>query len=144
MMVFPNFFNFFAIFLKFSITRRVRTYWNDFFYFLPFSVFPNLFGLRRRYDGVFKFFEFFCFFFWNFLLLVEQEHIETIFFTFSILRPFPTYFGLKRCYVSTFLNFFAIFFEFSITLLVGTKRNDNFYFLSSLAFSNLFWLEMTS
>ena len=29
-----------------------------------------------------------------------------------------------------FLNFFAIFLEFSITLWVGTKRNDNFYFLS--------------
>ena len=26
------------------------------------------------------------------------------------------------------MNFFAIFFEFSITLWVGTKRNDNFYY----------------
>ena len=25
----------------------------------------------------------------------------------------------------------------------GTTRNDNFYFLSFFAFSNLFWLEMT-
>ena len=32
--------------------------------------------------------------------------------------------------------------EFYITRLVGTKRNDNFYFLSFSAFSNLFWLEM--
>ena len=30
--------------------------------------------------------------------------------------------------------------EFSITLRVGTKRNDNFYFLYFPAFSNLFWL----
>ena len=65
-----------------------------------------------------------------------------------------------------FLNFFSIFFEFSITRRVETKRNNNFYFLSFSAFSylalrvrtkqndnfyflsfstlsNLFWLEMT-
>jgi len=38
-------------------------------------------------------------------------------------------------------NFFAIFLEFSIARRVGTKRNDNFYFPSFSAFSNLFWLE---
>ena len=32
--------------------------------------------------------------------------------------------------------------EFSITLRVGMKRNDNFYFLTFPAFSNLFWLIM--
>ena len=32
--------------------------------------------------------------------------------------------------------------EFSITRRVGTKRNGNFYFLHSSAFSNLFWLGM--
>ena len=32
--------------------------------------------------------------------------------------------------------------EFSITLRVGTKRNDNSYFLSFPTFSNLFWLIM--
>ena len=41
-----------------------------------------------------------------------------------------------------FLNFIAIFLEFSITIRVRTKRNYNFYFLSFTAFSNLFWLEM--
>ena len=40
------------------------------------------------------------------------------------------------------LNFVAIFLEFSITRRVGTKRNDNFYFLSFSAFPYLFWLEM--
>ena len=38
--------------------------------------------------------------------------------------------------------FFTIFLEFYITRRVGTKRNDNFYFPSFSAFSNLFWLEM--
>ena len=32
--------------------------------------------------------------------------------------------------------------EFSITLPVGTKRNDNFYFPYFSSFSDLFWLEM--
>ena len=41
-----------------------------------------------------------------------------------------------------FLNFFAIFLEFSITLRVRAKQNDNFYFLSFSALSNLFWLEI--
>ena len=41
-----------------------------------------------------------------------------------------------------FANFFAIFFEFSITRRVRTEWKDNFYFLSFIAFSNLFWLEM--
>ena len=44
-------------------------------------------------------------------------------------------------YSSIFLNFFAICLEFSITHWVGTKRNDNLYFLSFSAFSNQFLLE---
>ena len=43
-----------------------------------------------------------------------------------------------------FLNFFTIFMVFSITLRVETVRNENFYFLSFSAFSNLFWLVMKS
>ena len=41
-----------------------------------------------------------------------------------------------------FFNFFVIFLEFSITHRVGMKQNDNFYFPSLSALSNLFWLEM--
>ena len=40
------------------------------------------------------------------------------------------------------MNFFAIVLEFCITRRVGTKLNDNIYFLSFSAFSNLFWLQM--
>ena len=43
--------------------------------------------------------------------------------------------------ISNFLNFFAIFFEFSIPGRVETLRNDYFYFLSISAFPILFWLE---
>ena len=41
-----------------------------------------------------------------------------------------------------FFQFLTIFMEFSITLRIGTKWNDNFYFLTFPAFSNLFWLIM--
>ena len=42
-----------------------------------------------------------------------------------------------------FLNFFAIFLEFSITRRVEMERKDNFHFLSlSQPFCNVFWLEM--
>ena len=41
-----------------------------------------------------------------------------------------------------FYNLFSIFLEFFIRRRVGTERNDNFYFLSFSAFSNLFWLKM--
>ena len=37
---------------------------------------------------------------------------------------------------------FLSFFVFSSTRLVGTKRNDNFYFPYFSSFSDLFWLEM--
>ena len=37
---------------------------------------------------------------------------------------------------------FYIFLEFSSTCLVGTKRNDIFYFPYFSSFSDLFWLEM--
>ena len=42
------FFHFFAIFLEFSITRRVVTKRNDNFYLLSFSAFSNLFWLERK------------------------------------------------------------------------------------------------
>ena len=41
-----------------------------------------------------------------------------------------------------FFQFLTIFMEFSFTLRVGTKWNDNFYFLTFPGFSNLFLLIM--
>ena len=38
---------------------------------------------------------------------------------------------------------FLIFLEFFSTRLVGTKRNDNFYFPYFYSFSDLFWLKWT-
>ena len=84
-MVFFNFLNFFAIFLEFSITRRVGTERNDNFYFFSFSAFSNLFR-----DN------FYFLFFTSFLqpILALNESIMVFF---------------------KFLNIFAIFLEISIT-----------------------------
>ena len=66
-------------------------------------------------------------------------------FILFLSHPPSTYGGLKlghNGFFLIFLNLFALFLEFSITRWVGTEQNDNFYFLSLLAFSKLFWLEM--
>ena len=66
----------------------------------------------------------FLLFFWNFILPVGWEQNAAIIFIFYLFLPFPAYFGILY-YASG-----------------GNKTNNNFYFLSFSAFSNLFWLEM--
>ena len=68
-------------------------------------------------------------FFWNFQLCVWLGRNETIIFIFSLSQHLSTDFGLKWSHNGIFFLFFAIFLEFSITRLVGTERNDNFYSL---------------
>ena len=62
MMVFSKFFNFFAIFLEPSITGRVETQRNDFFYLLSFAGFPNLFWLVKKLRWCFLIFLIFLLF----------------------------------------------------------------------------------
>ena len=101
--------------------------------------FPTNFCLKRSHNCFFIIFWIFLLFFWNFLLRVGSD----IIFVFRLSRPFSTYFGFKwskkKWY---FLKFFPISLEFSITRRVGTKRNENFCFLSFSAFFNLFSLYM--
>ena len=140
MMVFYNFFNFSAIFLKFFILSRVETHRNDFF-FLPLSrPFPTYFGLKWSYDGVSKFFEFFCYFLFRF----GMKPIGTIIFISPFIGLTQPIYGLKWSYdgVWKFFEFFCFFLEFSIPGRVEAHRNDYFYFLSFSAFLILFWLEM--
>ena len=63
MMVFSKFLNFFAIFLELSITGRVGTQRNDFFYLLSFMAFPNLFWLVKKLRWCFLIFIIFMLFF---------------------------------------------------------------------------------
>ena len=87
------------------------------------------------------FFHFFAIFFWNFLLRVGWEETERQFLFSLLLGLFQLILALNEA-TMVFFDFFAIFMKFSTTRRVGTKRNDNFYFLSFSAFPNLFFLEM--
>ena len=93
--VFINFFNFFAIFLEFSITGRVRTKRNDNFHFLSFPAFYNLLWLEKMPWWCFVIFWICLLFFCNFLLRLVQEWNGTINFIFSLSESFPAYFGNK-------------------------------------------------
>ena len=64
-------------------------------------------------------------------------------FVFSLYLPYqPILARHEAIMVFFFLNFLAIFFEFSITRRLLTDQNDNFLYLTFLAFSNVFWIEM--
>ena len=144
-MVFFIFLNFLAIFLEFSIMRRVGTEQNDNFYFLSLShPFPSYFGFKWSHNGIFYFFQFFCFFFGIFYYAPGWNGTEwNDNFYFLSLLSFSNLFWLQmkpQWYFFIFFNFFAIFLEFSITRREGTKWKYNFYFPSFSSLSNLFWL----
>ena len=138
------FFNFFAIFLEFSLSRREGTKRSDNFYFLSFSALFNIFCHDMKPYWYFSISWIFLLFFWNFLLSFGKERNKTMVFIISLSQLSITYFGLEwsRNGIFQFLNFFSIFLEFSLPRREGTKRSDNFYFLSFSAFSHLFWLGM--
>ena len=117
---------------------------NDNFYFLSFPTFWRLLWLKMKPQRYFLIFWIFLPLLKNFLSRLGQEWNGMIIFIFSHSQYFPTYLAWNEPIMVffNFLNYFAIFLEFSITRWVGTKRNDNFYFLYFLDFSNLFWLEM--
>ena len=129
--------------MEFSITLRIGTKRNDNFYFLYFPSYSNLFWLIKPH-WYFLIFLIFLPFFWNFLSRLGKEWNGTIIFIFLVCILFQPILARKEFIMVffNFLNFFVIFLEFSITHRVGTKRNDNFYFLSFSSFSILFWLEM--
>ena len=144
-MVFWNFLNFIAIFLEFSITRQVGMKRNDNFCSPSFSAFSNLFWVKMKQQWYFLIFLNFLLFFWNFHLCVrfEQNATERLFLFslfFSLVQHIMAWNETTMVFWN-FLNFIAIFLEFSITLQVRTKRNDNFCFSSFLTFSSLFFLK---
>ena len=75
-------------------------------------------------------------------LQVGTEPNDTFYFLFLSVSPIILAWNEAIIVFYNFLNFFAIFFEFSITHRVGTKWNDNFCFPSFSAFFNEFWIEM--
>ena len=135
------FFNFYAIFLEISIMRwleRNRTSIVIFFLSRPF---PTYFGYKWSHTGIFYFF---AIFFGNFNYApgTDRTKLQFLFSPFLIFfQPILARNGAIMVFFS-FLNFFVIFLQFSITRQVGTERNDNFYFLPFSFSFNLFWLEM--
>ena len=72
----------------------------------------------------------------------DEKERKFLFFVFIIIfQPILTWNEAIMVFYN-FLNFFAIFLEFSTTSRFGTDRNDNFLYLSFVAFSNLFRIEM--
>ena len=114
------------------------------FYFLHSSALFNLFSLGMKPQWYFLIFWFFFSFFGIFYYLSGKNGMERKFLFFHFLCLFQPIFAWNDAITVSFnlLNFFAIFFEFSITRRDGTEQNDNFYFLYFSALSYLFWLEM--
>ena len=89
------FFNFFAIFWEFLLTRRVGTNRNNNFYFFSFvSPFQSILASNEAVTVFFDFLNFFAIFL-EFLLRVGKERNGTIIFIFSLSLPFSTNFGMK-------------------------------------------------
>ena len=86
MFFFLIFWIFFLFFWNFLFRVRLELIGTIFFFFI-FSLswhFLTYFGLKRSYDSVFEFFEFFCFYFWNFPFRVREEHIGMIFYFYFL------------------------------------------------------------
>ena len=136
MMVFSKFLNAFTIILEFSITGRVGTHGNDFFYFLSFTAFPNLIWFEKTLWWCFLIFWIFFTIFLEFSITGRVDTNQDNFFSL-FLALFQPILAWKEALLvfSNFLNFFAIFLEFSIPSRVGTHRN---YFFFILSLSRLF------
>ena len=118
--------------MEFSITPRVGTKRNCNFYFLHSSNYSNLFWLGMKPQWYFLIFLNFLSFFGIFYYLSGKNGTERKFLFFHFIGFFQPIFAWNEAINVSFnsLNFFASFFEFSLTRRIGMKRNDNFYFLS--------------
>ena len=115
MMVFSNFLSVFAIFHEFSITGPLGTHRNNFFFFLTFSGFRNLFWLEKKLWFYFLNFEFFCYFFWIFYYESGRKTSEWFFFYFLSISSFPNLSCLKKklwWYFIIFWIFLLFFWNF--------------------------------
>ena len=129
--------NFLLFFFEFSITGRVGTHWNDFFFSLLLRISqlifsfsrpsPTYFASKSSHNSVFYFLGIFYY-------GSGRNSSEWLFFFSLFLGHSQLILAWKvaKMLVFNFLNFFAIFFEFSITGQVRTHRNDFFLFWFSL------------
>ena len=120
--------------MEFSTTRRVGTKRNCNFYFLLSSAFSNLFWFGMKPQWYFLIFWFFFSFFGIFYYLSGKNGKERKFLFCLFFGLFQPIFAWNEAITVSFnlLNSFPIlFWIFSYASgRNGTKRNDNFYFLS--------------
>ena len=107
--------------------RLDRTDRNDNFFFSLSRPSPIYFGLKRSHNVYFEFFEFCYYFFGIFYYASCRNETER--------NEFCCYLLPLRILLLFFLNF-QLWVGW-----VGTDRNNNFHYLSFLAFSNVFWIE---
>ena len=91
-----------------------------------------------------NFFEFFSYLIGIFYYALGRNETERQYLFSFFLCLFQPILALNAAILAflNFLNFFSIFLEFSIMRQIGTKRNDDFYFLHLSSSFNLWWLEM--
>ena len=133
--------------MEFSITHWVGKKRNDNLYFCLFlDHFRPIFACKEATTVFYNFLNFFAicleFSLTHWVGTKRNETIICIFVFFSAISNQFLLQKMPQLFFSNFLNFIAIFYEFSISRRVGTKRNDNFYFPCFSVYSNLLWLEM--
>ena len=140
-----NFLKFFIFFWNFLFRVGWERNGTSIFIFSISRHFPTYFDLKWSLNGIFWFFDFSSFSFGIFYYPSGRNGTERqflFFLFFGISQPILAWNEAITVFFNL-LNFFAIFLEFSLKRQGGTKRNDNFYFLTLWAFSNQFWLEIT-
>ena len=108
---------------------------NDNFYFLSFSAFPYEFWLEKAPYWYFLIFSIFCYFFGIFYYALGRNETERKFLFSLFLSLFHPILAWNEAIMIffNFLNFVAIFLEFSIMRCVGTEWNGMTIFIFSLS-----------
>ena len=138
------FFNFFAFFFGIFYSALGRNGTKREFLFSPFlRLLQPILARNGAIMALFNILNFFPIFLkFSNVRQVGTERNETIIFPFLLSHPPSTSGCLKWSHnviFNFFLNFFAVFLEFFIKRWVGMKQNENIYFHSFSAVSNLFW-----
>ena len=129
--------------MEFSCSGRVWTEFGTEIFIFSFLAHLIPFWLKIMLERVFKIFEFFCYFFRNFLARVEHERNSGLNFFFISFLASLNPFWIEIMLELSFLIFciFLLFF-FNIQGLVGWEKNlgpNFFFFFSFLAYLIPLW-----
>ena len=143
--IFLIFWIFLQFFMNFLLRVRLERNWMIICIFPIYQSIPTYYGLKWSHNGIFKFSEFFSYFFGIFYYVSDWNGVGRFFLFSPFISVSPLILAWNEAIIVfyDFLNFFVICLEFSITHWVGTKRNETiiFIFISFSAISNQFLLE---